>query len=149
MSSINFDEEPSYEEEAKYIDKFHSSENKDTVLKKSRYLVVWVFVLSLGMFHFGYAMFIMNPFLNKLCERFKCNDHHEVIYSSVVTTAVPLGAFIGSVLGGWLVKFGRRRVTLLNNILISIAIGITMTMPNIIVLIIGRFFYGISVGIFS
>ena len=139
------------QEEVKCMDKLHSSDNNTIVLQKSKYLILWVMVISLGMFQFGFSLLIMNPFLGNLCNENNYNCHgHILFYKTVVTTAVPLGAFFGSIPSGWLVKFGRRKILLLTNLLLTLSIVIIIASDKYInIFIIGRFFYGISVGIFS
>ena len=138
------------QEEVKCMDKLHSSDNNTIFLQKSKYLILWVIVISLGMFQFGFAMLIMNPFLGNLCNDNNYNCYgHTIFYKTAVTTAVPLGAFFGSILGGWLVKFGRRKILLFTNLLLTLSIVIIVSNRIIYILIVGRFFYGISVGIFS
>ena len=61
---------------------------------------------------------------------------------------VPLGATLGAFLGGPLSIGGRRRGILLANILVLLGCGVTL-IPNTIPVCVGRFFYGISSGIFS
>ena len=108
----------------------------------------WVFTISIGMFQFGFAMLVMNPFLDNLWVSFKCGEN-DTIYKTTLTTGVPLGAFFGSIICGWLIKFGRRKMLLITNMMLTISILYMLVSQDFYSFVISRFMYGISVGSFS
>lgn len=55
---------------------------------------------------------------------------------------------IGAVLGGMIMKIGRRKAILISNLIGLIGLGITMV-ENFNVILVGRFIFGFSVGLKS
>ena len=109
----------------------------------------WVFTIALGLFQFGYSMSIMNQFILTLYDYFKPHEIGQDAFNIVLTVAVPFGAFIGSILGGFLVKIGRRKALIFINILLLISVPLMITIKSFILLIVWRAFYGICTGLFS
>lgn len=140
------------QEEAELLYRLHNCKSNQELVVKSKYLNFWVFTVSLGMFQFGYAMLIMNPLLFTLCSVFlnkECSRKNIILFNTLVTTAVPVGAFVGSNIAGWLVKKGRRKSLIYTNVLLVISVALMISYPLKEILLIGRLLYGVSVGLFS
>mmetsp|Transcript_17593 Transcript_17593/g.15506 ORF Transcript_17593/g.15506 Transcript_17593/m.15506 type:complete len:486 (+) Transcript_17593:14-1471(+) len=117
-----------------------------------KYLGLWMTVISLGMFQFGYGMGMFNNFVPIMFKIYE-NSNANVIadsetFNSVVTTSVPLGAAIGSFTGGLLTSIGRRNGAFVASVIIAVGAGVTMVF-NFYALIIGRLILGYGCGAFS
>lgn len=116
------------------------------------YLGLWMTVISLGMFQFGYGIGMFNNFTGILFEQYRYNGKNvvssESTFDSLVTTAVPIGASVGSFMGGLLASIGRKNGLHIANAFICVGAGITMIF-NFYSLIIGRIILGFGCGAFT
>lgn len=76
------------------------------------------------------------------------DDDQKTLWDSIMTGVIILGAMSGALGCGSLLKHGKRRIILLMNLLLIISVGVCM-IPNLYVVVVGRFFWGISFGVFS
>ncbi|PPD76517.1 hypothetical protein GOBAR_DD26553 [Gossypium barbadense] len=80
---------------------------------------------------------------------FKSVDRKTVLQESIVSMAVA-GAIIGAAVGGWMNdRFGRRRVLLIADFLFFVGAVIMASAPGAALLIVGRIFVGLGVGMAS
>lgn len=116
------------------------------------FLGVWMTVISIGMFQFGYSIAMFNSFTNVLFYQY-VEKADPVIknlsdFNAVITTMVPLGAAVGAFSGGALCSLGRRNALFIVNFVIMVGAGITMIF-NFYALVIGRLLLGFGVGAFT
>ncbi|CAI2365526.1 unnamed protein product [Moneuplotes crassus] len=116
------------------------------------YLILWMIVISLGMFQFGYGNASFSNLQQVLFFQYQ-DAKGEVIstqknFNSVVTTAVPAGAAIGSFTGGFFTPLGRRPAIMITNVIIVAGVGVTMIF-NFYALIIGRILFGYGIGVMT
>ena len=72
----------------------------------------------------------------------------ENAWSITVTSVTNVGVTIGALFSGAFTKYGKKRMILVLNIILLIAIGICMV-NNIYVITFGRFFWGLAAGSFT
>lgn len=116
------------------------------------YLSIWMAIIALGMFNFGYGVGMYNNLTEVLFLQYK-NKEMNVIgslstFDSLVTTAYPLGAAFGSFTGGMIAALGRRNGLLITNVIVCIGTGITMIF-SFYALIIGRIIFGFGCGVYT
>ncbi|KAK2990818.1 hypothetical protein RJ640_004181, partial [Escallonia rubra] len=84
-----------------------------------------------------------------LIDDFKAVDKKTVLQESIVSMAVA-GAIIGAAVGGWLNdRYGRRTAILIADFLFFIGAIVMASAPNPAILIVGRVFVGLGVGMAS
>lgn len=68
------------------------------------YLGLWMTVVSIGMFQFGYAIGHFNILTKVLFWQYKSKGseviHNQDDFNSIVTTIIPIGAVFGAFTGG-------------------------------------------------
>ena len=69
-------------------------------------------------------------------------------WSTYITSITISGAMIGALFSGNFTKFGKKRMIQILNVLLLCAVGICMV-NNIIVIAVGRFFWGICAGSYT
>ena len=69
-------------------------------------------------------------------------------YDVIMTGSIIAGGSLGSVLSGQLMKFGKLRVILVNNLILILSILVCMN-GNILLICFGRFFWGFAFGSFT
>ena len=69
-------------------------------------------------------------------------------FDVIVTGVNIIGAGIGAILCGSFMKFGKLRVILIMNLILILSIIVCM-MNNILIICVGRFFWGFTFGSFS
>ena len=72
----------------------------------------------------------------------------EKLCNSIINTSAPLGAAIGALTGGFVSTLGRRKSLLIINVVISIAIIVSL-IETFETILIGRLFMGMCAGMFS
>ena len=125
-------------------------ENLSSPNEKSYYSgTVWGMVITstLGMFQFGYILAILNTLMQYFQrDVYNFNDKDKELYSSILNSVVPVGAMIGAVSAGPIVKkIGRRTSMIIIDIVISIGSLFTL-ITNINLFIIGRAITGFCIG---
>lgn len=116
------------------------------------YLGMWMSVISVGMFQFGYGIAMYNSFTNVLFYQYREKGNPVIKdltnFNAVVTTMIPLGAAFGAFTGGILCSLGRRMALFIVNIIIMIGAGITMIF-SFYALVAGRLVLGYGLGAFT
>ncbi|OMO70341.1 Sugar/inositol transporter [Corchorus capsularis] len=116
---------------------------------KNPYVLRLAFSAGIGGFLFGYDTGVISGALLYIRDDFKNVDRETVLQESIVSMAVA-GAIIGAAVGGWLNdKFGRRRAILIADFLFFIGAVIMASAPGAPLLIVGRVFVGLGVGMAS
>lgn len=96
------------------------------------YLYCWTMAITLGYFQFGFGVNYFSSFTTIMYQKY---EHVNFInplgkgkdaFNSIVTACVPFGALIGTMTGGLLASYGRRKGILV--ICIAIMIGSSLQM---------------------
>lgn len=116
------------------------------------FLGIWMTVISIGMFQFGYCIGMFNSLTNVLFHQYERKGDPVIKnlndFNAVITTMIPLGAAVGAFTGGALCSLGRRNALFIVNFVIMAGAGITMIF-SFYALIIGRILLGFGVGSFT
>ncbi|KAA8519464.1 hypothetical protein F0562_013720 [Nyssa sinensis] len=116
---------------------------------KNPYVLRLAFSAGIGGLLFGYDTGVISGALLYIRDDFKSVDKKTVLQEIIVSMAVA-GAIIGAAIGGWLNdKFGRRTTILIADFLFFVGAVIMAAAPNPALLIVGRVFVGLGVGMAS
>ncbi|KAJ8762053.1 hypothetical protein K2173_006655 [Erythroxylum novogranatense] len=116
---------------------------------KNPYVLRLAFSAGIGGLLFGYDTGVISGALLYIRDDFKSVDRRTVLQESIVSMAVA-GAIVGAAMGGWLNdKFGRRIALLFADFLFFIGAVIMASAPGPGLLILGRVFVGLGVGMAS
>ncbi|XP_009765772.1 probable inositol transporter 2 [Nicotiana sylvestris] len=116
---------------------------------KNPYVLRLAFSAGIGGLLFGYDTGVISGALLYIRDDFKDVDRNTVLQESIVSMAVA-GAIIGAAIGGWLNdKFGRRTAILIADFLFFVGAVIMASAVNSALLIVGRIFVGLGVGMAS
>lgn len=116
---------------------------------RNPYVLRLAFSAGIGGLLFGYDTGVISGALLYIRDDFKAVDKETVLQESIVSMAVA-GAIIGAAIGGWLNdRYGRRTAILIADFLFFIGAVIMAAAPNPAVLIVGRVFVGLGVGMAS
>ncbi|KAI6705911.1 hypothetical protein NL676_008873 [Syzygium grande] len=116
---------------------------------KNPYVLRLAFSAGIGGLLFGYDTGVISGALLYIRDEFESVDRETVLQESIVSMAVA-GAIIGAVIGGWMNdRFGRRSAILVADFLFFIGAVIMASALNPALLIIGRVFVGLGVGMAS
>lgn len=118
-------------------------------LRSNKYLLLLTSAAGLGGLLFGYDTGVISGALLYIRDDFKEVDKSKVLQETIVSMAIA-GAIVGAAVGGWMSdKFGRKPTILVADLLFSIGALLMAAAPNPPVLIVGRVFVGLGVGIAS
>ncbi|KDP38001.1 hypothetical protein JCGZ_04644 [Jatropha curcas] len=116
---------------------------------KNPYVLRLAFSAGIGGLLFGYDTGVISGALLYIRDDFKSVDRETVLQESIVSMAVA-GAIIGAAIGGWLNdRYGRRSAILVADFLFFIGAVVMAASPGPAMLIIGRVFVGLGVGMAS
>ncbi|KAL6991507.1 Fibroblast growth factor 3, partial [Sarracenia purpurea var. burkii] len=116
---------------------------------RNPYVLRLAFSAGIGGLLFGYDTGVISGALLYIRDDFKSVDKSTVLQESIVSMAVA-GAIIGAAVGGWLNdRFGRRSAILIADFLFFIGAVLMAAAPNPALLIVGRIFVGLGVGMAS
>ncbi|KAJ9153155.1 hypothetical protein P3X46_026629 [Hevea brasiliensis] len=116
---------------------------------KNPYVLRLAFSAGIGGLLFGYDTGVISGALLYIRDDFKSVDRKTVLQESIVSMAVA-GAIIGAAIGGWLNdRYGRRKAILVADFLFFIGAVIMAASPGPALLIVGRVFVGLGVGMAS
>ncbi|XP_052179430.1 probable inositol transporter 2 [Diospyros lotus] len=116
---------------------------------RNPYVLRLAFSAGIGGLLFGYDTGVISGALLYIRDDFKSVDKETVLQESIVSMAVA-GAIIGAAIGGWLNdRYGRRTAILIADFLFFIGAVIMASAPNPALLILGRVFVGLGVGMAS
>lgn len=115
----------------------------------SKYLLLLTSAAGLGGLLFGYDTGVISGALLYIRDDFKSVDDSKFLQETIVSMAIA-GAIFGAATGGWVNdKFGRKRAILAADALFFIGALLMATAPQPSVLIVGRVFVGLGVGVAS
>ena len=90
-------------------------------------------VITLSYVNYGFGIVYFNSFTEMIYKQFKSLDINVVegenLFNSIVSTMIPAGALIGTLVGGYLAGRGRRYAIILLDICLMFGIVLTVT-PN-------------------
>ncbi|XP_031114954.1 probable inositol transporter 2 [Ipomoea triloba] len=116
---------------------------------KNPYVLRLAFSAGIGGLLFGYDTGVISGALLYIRDDFKAVDRKTVLQEAIVSTAVA-GAIIGAAIGGWLNdRFGRRAAILVADFLFFVGAVVMAAAPSPGLLIAGRVFVGLGVGMAS
>ncbi|CAH8349963.1 unnamed protein product [Eruca vesicaria subsp. sativa] len=116
---------------------------------KNPYVLRLAFSAGIGGLLFGYDTGVISGALLYIREDFKTVDRETWLQEMIVSMAVA-GAIVGAAIGGWANdKFGRRSAILMADFLFLIGAIIMAAAPNPSLIVIGRVFVGLGVGMAS
>lgn len=129
------------------------------------YLAPFVFLINVNGILLGYAMAYSNPLTKTIDLKFEWGDDVEGDYQGLLGGAITLGMTLGAVTGGLVMKIGRRKSLFYCAFIGIVGTGITITPVfkpdnpdgsndtdfkyNFTIFMVGRFLFGLSVGLFS
>ena len=116
------------------------------------YVVTWAISVALGFFYLGYNYRWFNALTYSLHMQYMSEEKMAIedrdLFNSVVSGAIPIGAIFGSIIGGILVGYGRRKAVII--IWIMQIIGSLFCLVfNFAWLILGRLTQGVVIGCFT
>ncbi|CAN6447121.1 unnamed protein product [Victoria cruziana] len=113
------------------------------------YVLGLTLTAGIGGLLFGYDTGVISGALLYIRDEFQLVNNSTFLQETIVSMAL-VGAFIGSAMGGWINDaYGRKRATLLADIVFVIGAIFMAAAPDPYVLIFGRFLVGLGVGIAS
>ncbi|KAF8408849.1 hypothetical protein HHK36_004918 [Tetracentron sinense] len=116
---------------------------------RNPYVLRLAFSAGIGGLLFGYDTGVISGALLYIRDDFKAVDKKTVLQESIVSMAVA-GAIIGAAIGGWMNdRFGRRTSLLVADFLFFVGAVAMASAPNPALLIVGRVFVGLGVGMAS
>ncbi|ESW10513.1 hypothetical protein PHAVU_009G216100 [Phaseolus vulgaris] len=116
---------------------------------KNPYVLRLAFSAGIGGLLFGYDTGVISGALLYIRDEFKAVDRKTWLQEAIVSTAIA-GAIIGASVGGWINdRFGRKKGIVVADALFFIGSVIMAAASSPVVLIVGRVFVGIGVGMAS
>ncbi|KAF7807225.1 inositol transporter 1-like [Senna tora] len=116
---------------------------------KNPYILGVTAVAGIGGLLFGYDTGVISGALLYIKDDFEEVKNSSFLQETIVSMAL-VGAIIGAAAGGWINDvFGRKKATLLADVIFAIGAIIMAVAPDPYVLIVGRLFVGVGVGIAS
>ncbi|CAJ2637085.1 unnamed protein product [Trifolium pratense] len=116
---------------------------------KNPYVLRLAFSAGIGGFLFGYDTGVISGALLYIRDDFKAVDRQTWLQEAIVSTALA-GAIIGASVGGWINdRFGRKKAIILADTLFFIGSVVMAAAINPAILIVGRVFVGLGVGMAS
>ncbi|KAI9115160.1 hypothetical protein K1719_014173 [Acacia pycnantha] len=118
-------------------------------LFKNPYILGLTAVAGIGGLLFGYDTGVISGALLYIKDDFEEVNQSSFLQETIVSMAL-VGAIIGSALGGWINDaFGRKKATLIADVVFALGSIVMALSPNVYVLIFGRLLIGIGVGMAS
>ncbi|KAI5385274.1 Fibroblast growth factor 3 [Lathyrus oleraceus] len=116
---------------------------------KNPYVLRLAFSAGIGGLLFGYDTGVISGALLYIRDDFKDVDRKTWLQEAIVSTALA-GAIIGAAVGGWINdRFGRKKAILIADTLFFMGSAIMASAMNPSILIVGRVFVGLGVGMAS
>ncbi|XP_010460814.1 PREDICTED: probable inositol transporter 2 isoform X2 [Camelina sativa] len=116
---------------------------------KNPYVLRLAFSAGIGGLLFGYDTGVISGALLYIRDDFKSVDKNTWLQEMIVSMAVA-GAIVGAAIGGWANdRFGRRSAILMADFLFLLGAIIMAAAPNPSLLVVGRVFVGLGVGMAS
>ncbi|KGN53026.1 inositol transporter 1 [Cucumis sativus] len=116
---------------------------------KNPYVLGLTVVAGIGGLLFGYDTGVISGALLYIKDDFEAVRNSSFLQETIVSMAV-LGAIVGAAAGGWINDaYGRKKATLLADVVFAIGAAVMAAAPDPYILIAGRFLVGMGVGVAS
>ncbi|KAK7272823.1 hypothetical protein RIF29_13863 [Crotalaria pallida] len=116
---------------------------------KNPYILGVAAVAGIGGLLFGYDTGVISGALLYIKDDFQDVKNSNFLQETIVSMAIA-GAIVGAAAGGWINDvFGRKKATLLADVIFTLGAIIMAAAPNSYVLILGRLLVGLGVGVAS
>jgi len=113
------------------------------------FLLSFIMVIGLGAVNFGYSIGVFNSMQKDFQGTFDIHlQSDRDFWVPVITTLCSLGAAIGSLTSGPLMKIGKKNCIHLCNAVVILGATLTLV-KNLPTVAVGRFLYGLAAGAFS
>ncbi|KAL8227314.1 hypothetical protein R6Q57_017146 [Mikania cordata] len=113
------------------------------------YVLGLTVVAGIGGLLFGYDTGVISGALLYIRDEFEAVDQSSFLQETIVSMAL-VGAMIGAAAGGWMNDaYGRKRATLLADVVFALGSFVMASAPDPYILIFGRFLVGLGVGVAS
>ncbi|KAD5508844.1 hypothetical protein E3N88_16547 [Mikania micrantha] len=113
------------------------------------YVLGLTVVAGIGGLLFGYDTGVISGALLYIRDEFEAVDQSSFLQETIVSMAL-VGAMIGAAAGGWMNDaYGRKRATLLADVVFALGSFVMAGAPDPYILIFGRFLVGLGVGVAS
>ncbi|GMP78625.1 hypothetical protein CsSME_00034491 [Camellia sinensis var. sinensis] len=125
------------------------AENRKISYFSNRYVLGLTVIAGIGGLLFGYDTGVISGALLYIKEEFEAVNDSSFLQETIVSMAL-VGAIIGAAAGGWLNDaYGRKKATLLADVVFAIGSVVMAAAPDPYVLILGRLLIGLGVGVAS
>ncbi|KAF3337907.1 sugar transporter protein [Carex littledalei] len=126
-----------------------ASSKREMSFWSNKYVLGLTTTAGIGGLLFGYDTGVISGALLYIRDDFKVVNDNSVLQETIVSMAV-VGAIIGAAAGGWINDVhGRKKATLLADVVFIIGSLVMCIAPDPNILILGRLFVGLGVGIAS
>nr|XP_008372074.2 inositol transporter 1 [Malus domestica] len=115
---------------------------------KNPYILGLTVVAGIGGLLFGYDTGVISGALLYIKDDFEVVKDSSFLQETIVSMAL-VGAIIGAAAGGWINSYGRKKATLLADVVFAIGAVVMAAAPDPYVLILGRLLVGLGVGVAS
>ncbi|XP_048332652.2 inositol transporter 1 isoform X1 [Ziziphus jujuba] len=116
---------------------------------KNPYVLGLTVVAGIGGLLFGYDTGVISGALLYIKDDFEAVSKSSFLQETIVSMAL-VGAMIGAAAGGWINDaFGRKKATLLADVVFALGSAVMAAAPNPYILILGRLLVGLGVGVAS
>lgn len=116
---------------------------------KNPYVLGLTVVAGIGGLLFGYDTGVISGALLYIKDDFEAVKNSSFLQETIVSMAL-LGAIFGAAAGGWINDaYGRKKATLLADIIFALGAIVMAAAPDPYILIVGRFLVGLGVGVAS
>ena len=111
------------------------------------FLVSWALAVGISTLQIGYAIGVFNPLMHQMRIQLNWNGKPSIFYG-LITSMIPLGAALGSLLSNPLSKFGSKSALFCANFILILGCSLTQCL-NLVSICLGRAVYGIAIGVFG
>ena len=112
------------------------------------FLLPFIVTIGIGSVNYGYSIGVFNSLMVDFFHVFEIPISNQDFWKGLITSICSVGAAIGSLTAGNFAKFGKKKCIHAVNIILIFGCGLT-TVKLKEVVVIGRFFFGVSAGAFS
>ncbi|GLT34226.1 hypothetical protein SLA2020_087520 [Shorea laevis] len=113
------------------------------------YVVALTVVAGIGGLLFGYDTGVISGALLYIKDEFEAVNNSSFLQETIVSMAL-VGAMFGAAVGGWMNDaYGRKKATLIADVVFTAGAVVMASAPDPYVLILGRFLVGLGVGVAS
>ena len=123
-------------------------EEEDDPEINQKYLLLVTLCCSLSTMQFGGVLSASGQNFSSLNEQLKWTEKEKQLNITLISFICIFGMALGCLLAGKLFCFGKRRVVMIFQILCLVGCFLSFISLNFVTILIGRFLYGMSAGVF-